>query len=118
MDYVESPVTRGYRRFFDVYRVDIDRIPKFDQFVLALREALTACHESANKLVGETSDPGGAPDIKGERTRKGISIKALARKAGVSVLTLRHIERGKAKPQKATLKKIVDALRDAEPPAP
>lgn len=113
MEYNESAITRGYRKFFDVYRVDIDRIPKFDQFVLALREALTACDEAARKSLSGPVESS-SPDVKASRLRLGLSLKALARKSGVSVLTLRGVERGTVKPQKGTLAKIQDALSTLE----
>lgn len=119
MDSESSPVTRGYRKFFEIYRVDVDRIPRFDQFVLALKEALIACQESAEKARARPAAPGShSSDIKTERTRLGISLKALARRSGVSVLTVRGIERGTIKrPQQGTLKKILEAL-DAESSLP
>lgn len=114
MDYSESPVTKGYKKFFEIYKADIDRIPHFDQFVMALRESLIVCQVSALKGRAQPAEVGAnASEIKEARTRLGMSIKELARRSGISVLTLRGLERGKVKPQAATLKKVQDALQAA-----
>lgn len=115
MDYGESPVTRGYKKFFEIYKADIDRIPMFDQFVLALKEALTVCQVTSAKGAPRAAAPAGdAGQFKAARLRLGLSLKALSRAAHISVLTLRGLERGTVRPQAGTLKKLTEALRTAE----
>jgi predicted transcriptional regulator len=48
------------------------------------------------------------------RRRVGLTIYALARRAGVRWLTLRDLESGKRRPQKRTLDKIERALQAVE----
>ena len=44
------------------------------------------------------------------RERKGVSLRELARRAGVGVATLSRIESGEANPRMSTLLQLADAL--------
>jgi transcriptional regulator with XRE-family HTH domain len=68
-----------------------------------------------SRTVGEQSDRGSALDDIGLRLRRGrtevgISVRELARKAGVSASLVSQIENGKARPSVATLYALVQHL--------
>lgn len=50
-----------------------------------------------------------AVKIKAARESAGLTIRALAEKAGLSTATIQYAESGKSLPRRATLKKIADA---------
>ena len=58
----------------------------------------------------ETSEFDKLKRIKGLRQKRSISLRQLAQKTGLSAYYISQVERGKANPSMATLKRITDAL--------
>ncbi len=54
------------------------------------------------------------PRLAGRRRRAGLTQKELARRAGIRVETLNRLERGHTNPDFLTVRKLVNALREAE----
>lgn len=68
-----------------------------------------ACYIICNTMKPTSSEDVG-PLLKAERQKRNLSLRALARLAGVSAAIVLRIEQGTTSPSFATLKKILDAF--------